>query len=254
MTRLARIPTLALATALLSIPTAGAEPPARSCTYVFVHGAWGGGWAWRDVASRLRERGHATHRATLTGLGERRHLASAEIGLETHLQDVVNMLLFEQLEGVVLVGHSYGGMVISGVADRVPERIAHRVYIDAIVPEDGESLVGEEGPGEWLRPMIRGEMIVPPWVTPDQEPPHDVPHPLRTFTDPIRLRNEVAKRLPTTYILTMAPGADTDDFSRHAARARQRGWTVVELEADHNPQWSKPAELTELLTGTPCPG
>ena len=252
MKRFLRLWMVMLAAVLASPGVAGDEPPVpEQRTYVLVHGAWGGGWAWRDVADRLRARGHEAYRPTLTGLGERRHLVSLDVGLATHIEDVVNVLVFEQLRNVVLVGHSYGGMVISGVADRVPERIAHRVYIDAFVPEDGESIAGEDGPDEWLRKMTGDGLVVPPWVGPDQEPPHDVPHPLRSFTDRLRLESEAAKRIPTTYILTMGPGAQTDDFSAHAARARARGWAVEVLEADHNPQWSKPAELTDLLDEAP---
>ena len=255
--RLAAAGTLLVAAAASLAPLAvaeGEDPATGPRTYVLVHGAWGGGWAWRDVANRLRARGHETYRPTLTGLGERRHLVAADVGLETHIEDVVNLLVFEQLRGVVLVGHSYGGMVISGVADRVPERIAHRVYIDAFVPQDGESVSGEGGPDEWIRDMTRDGLVIPPWVRPGQEPPHDVPHPLRSFTDRIRLQNAAAKGIPTTYILTVEPGAETDDFSEHAARARARGWAITRLEADHNPQWSAPAELTDLLDAAPTAG
>ena len=110
-------------------------------SYVLVHGAWGGGWYWKKLLPLLHAQGHEVYAATLTGLGERVHLANPEIGLGTHVHDVVNLLAYEDLSDVILVGHSYGGMVITGVADCVPERIAHLAYLDAFVPEQGQSLV-----------------------------------------------------------------------------------------------------------------
>ena len=177
-----------VAAALLAPPAAAEEEPRPSGqrTYVLVHGAWGGGWAWRDVADRLRARGHEAYRPTLTGLGERRHLATEDVGLDTHIEDVVNLLVFEQLHDVVLVGHSYGGMVISGVADRVPERIAYRIYIDAFVPEDGESLVGEDGPTSGFAtsfsrkkaaPGSTRRRVWPPWRLSSASPWRSSPSP-----------------------------------------------------------------------------
>lgn len=225
----------------------GQQPPASGATtYVIVHGAWGGSWAFRQVDSLLTSRGHLVYRPSLTGLGERVHLASSEVGLDTHVMDVVNTLLFEELRDVVLVGHSYGGVVISGVAERVPERIRHLIYLDALVPEDGESMMKMFN-GARFEPMIKDGFIVPPWVKPEQPLPKDVPHPLKTFTDPIRLKNERARKIPATYILTVEAGAKDDQFSRFADRAKARGWKVLTMEADHNPQWSAPETLAALL-------
>lgn len=219
-------------------------------TIVIVHGAWGGSWAFRKVEALLREKGFNVYRPQLTGLGERVHLARPDIGLSTHIDDVVNTILFEDLHDVILMGHSYGGMVITGVADRIPDRIRRLVYVDAFVPNDGESVMsfGRERV-DWLKPMIKGDFIVPPWVKPDQPPPHDVPQPLKTFTEPIALKNKVALKLPATYILTVEAGkeAKDDDFWPHAQRARERGWPVQQLTADHNAQWSAPEALVEML-------
>lgn len=107
-------------------------------TFVLVHGAWHGGWCWRRVARRLRDAGHDVYTPTLTGLGERRHLVSPMVGVNLHVEDVVNVLLYEDLQDVVLCGHSYGGMIITGVAGRVPERLRCLVYLDAFVPRDGQ--------------------------------------------------------------------------------------------------------------------
>jgi pimeloyl-ACP methyl ester carboxylesterase len=220
-------------------------------TFVIVHGAWSGGHAWRWLRPLLRAAGHEVFTPALTGLGERSHLANAQIDLDTHVLDVVGVLEYEDLLQVVLVGHSYGGMVITGVADRVPERIRSLVYLDAFVPADGESvstLVGARG--AWLKQMERDGFLVPPWVKADQPPPKDVPHPLKTFTDPVVYKSEAAKRLPATYILTVEANAKTDDFDAQAERAKARGWTVLRMQADHNPQRTAPEALVELLDQT----
>jgi pimeloyl-ACP methyl ester carboxylesterase len=219
-------------------------------TIVIVHGAWGGSWAFRKVEALLRDKGFNVYRPQLTGLGERVHLSKPDIGLTTHIDDVVNTILYEDLHDIILMGHSYGGMVITGVADRVPDRIRRLVYVDAFVPNDGESAMSLIGSGvNWLKPMIKGDYIVPSWVKSDQPPPHDVPQPLKTFTEPISLKNKAALKLPATYILTVAAGKDAkdDDFWSQAQRAKERGWPVLQLTADHNAQWSAPEALVEML-------
>lgn len=233
---------------------AAAAAPADKPVMLIVHGAWGGAWQFSKVDPLLRDRGYDVRRVTLTGLGERAHLASPDLTLETHIQDVVNVILFERLHHVILVGHSYGGMVISGVADRVPERLAKLIYLDAILPDDGESALQVMGrSGEWISRMLRDGMLVPHWVAPDKPHPYDVPHPARTFTEPIALKNPARAAIPAAYILTVDPGKqpEEDDFWRCAERARMRGWPVTIMEADHNPQWRKPAETAELLSSLP---
>jgi pimeloyl-ACP methyl ester carboxylesterase len=241
---------------LLSAPLGSAHAqtqkvsaPAKP-TIVIVHGAWGGSWAFRKVEALLREKGFNVYRVQLTGQGERVHLAKPDIGLSTHIDDVVNTILFEDLHDIILMGHSYGGMVITGVADRVPDRIRRLVYVDAFLPNDGESVVSLVGTrGDWLKPMIKGDYIVPPWVKPDQPPPKDVPQPLKTFTESIVLKNKAGLKVPATYILTVDAGkeAKDDDFWPQAQRARERGWPVQQLTADHNAQWSAPEALVEML-------
>src|SRR5215203_2216227 len=125
--------------ALTSVSASKARP-AEKYTLVLVHGATAGGWEWKRTGQFLTDDGHTVYRATLTGLGEREHLNSADIDLNTHINDVVNLILFEDLHDIVLTGHSYGGMVITGVMDRVPDRIKHVVFLDAAVPDDGMSL------------------------------------------------------------------------------------------------------------------
>ncbi|MDW7980101.1 MAG: alpha/beta hydrolase [Verrucomicrobiales bacterium] len=226
----------------------------RSCaqgekTYVIVHGAWGGGWGFKELDAILTAAGHKVYRPTLTGQGERVHLASTNIDLETHITDVVNLIIWEELRDVVLVGHSYGGMVITGVADRVPDRIAHLVYLDAFVPEHGESVGAIRGTigGQ---PVVTNGFVIPHWVKDGDPIPHDVPHPAQTLLQPITLTNQAAARaIRTTYILTVDEGAkpEQDGFYPFYMRAVERGWKTQVMVADHNPQRSKPRELAELL-------
>lgn len=216
--------------------------------YVIVHGAWGGGWAFKKVDSLLTETGSTVYRPTLTGLGERVHLASPNVGLDTHINDIVNTILYEELTNVILVGHSYGGMVVTGVADSIPERIFKLIYIDAIVPEDNESAfsIFDE---RYNRFEVVNGYIIPPWVSEWKSPPKDVPHPLRTWKDSISLKNPERLKISTTYILTVEEGADPklDDFASQADRAKKKGWSMLQLEADHNAQWSAPDEFVKML-------
>src|SRR6185369_11445078 len=129
-------------------------------TIVIVHGAWGGAWAFKKVDAMLRQKGFDVYRPQLTGQGDRVHLARPDIGLNTHIDDVVNMILYEDLRDIILVGHSYGGMVISGVADRVPDRIKRLVYLDALVPNDGDSVNSMFGDkGDFIKKMIKGDYV-----------------------------------------------------------------------------------------------
>ena len=221
-------------------------------TFVIVHGAWGGGWAFRQVEDMLTDMGCKVYRPTLTGQGERVHLASKDVGLDIHINDVVNTILFEELNNIVLVGHSYGGMVVTGVADRLPQRISHLIYLDAMVPYDGESVV-ENGTNRGKKPRwidsAKDGFIVPTWVKADQPPPKDVPHQLKTFTDTVTLKNPERLKITTDYILTVDPGRkpQDDSFFPHSQRAKKYNWPIHILQSNHNPQWSKPQELTNML-------
>lgn len=229
---------------------AQAQRGEKKPVFVIVHGAWGGSWAFRKVDSLMTAKDYIVYRPSLTGLGERVHLASPDVTLNTHIADVVNTILFEELTEIVLVGHSYGGMVITGVADRVPDRIRKLIYLDAMVPDDGETVIHLMDPkGDGLSRMIEGDYLIPLWVKRDQNPPKDVPHPLKTFLQPIELKNQKRSDLPSAYILTVAKEkkAEEDDFAPFAERARQRGWPVFHMQADHNPQWSAAEELVKML-------
>lgn len=229
-------------------PARTAPPP----VLVSVHGAWAGGWQMKKVAPLLEAKGWRVYRPSLPGLGEHFHAARADIGLATHIDDIVNFILFEKLHDVVLLGHSYGGMVITGVADRIPERIKRLVYLDAFVPENGESVMSIRKTGALdIEKMSKEGFVIPTWVKPDKPFPRDVPHPLKTFTDPIVLQNPAAAKIPATYILTVEKGKrpEDDDFFSAAERARARGWPVIIMEGDHVVNWRQPEATAELLDG-----
>ena len=228
-------------------------------TLVVAHGAWSAGWAWKKMRPLLRERGHELYTPTYTGLGERVHLGSPSVDLDTHIQDVCGALTMEDLRDVVLVGHSYGGMVATGVADRETHRIAQLVYLDAFVPRDGQS-VFDLHPVEVRERMQRaarldGEgWLVPPNPPPPDTPPADLawmaprrlPHPIKTFEQPIRLSG-AADSLPRTYIYCTRPGPG-DGFRQFAQRARtEAGWQYREIDSSHNPHVTAPDALAAML-------
>jgi pimeloyl-ACP methyl ester carboxylesterase len=244
------LPPLFLLTVFLALIYKPVHSQSSKPVYVIVHGAWGGGWAFKKVDSLLREKGCIVYRPTLTGQGEKVHLATPDIGLGIHIKDVVNLILYEDLHDIILVGHSYGGMVVTGVADSVADRIKKLIYLDAFVPEDGESLLSIQGSrGDRLKQIAKDGFVIPAWVPAGKLPPKDVPHSFKTLTDTVFLKNPLRLKIPTTYILTVAKGVDPkdDDFASQAERARKKGWPILQLEADHNPQWSAPEAFVEML-------
>src|SRR6516165_5871622 len=184
-------------------------------TFVLVHGSWAGSVVWRELAPRLRRAGHDVYAPTLTGIGARKHLLSRENDLNTHIQDVIGVIEDADLSGIVLVGHSYGGMVITGVADRVPEKVASLVCLDAFVPENGQSLFNADArdqrlvtvPGEdWLVAPITaaGFGLKRPEVIALWEG-KSTPHPLATLTQPLQLTGGFGRIKQKMYILATEP-------------------------------------------------
>ena len=223
---------------------------------VLAHGAWSAAWAWKKVRPLLTAAGHEFFAPTYTGLGERAHLARPENDLDTHIQDVFGVLKFEDLRDVVLLGHSYGGMVATGVADRARERIARLVYLDAFVPEDGQALIDllpararqhqldsvKDGDGWRVQPNP-----IPPDTAPEDAAwitKFRMPQSARCFAQPVRLRAPLT--LPRSYILCTR-GAEQRPFGQFAARAKRDGWPVYELDASHSPNVTAPGALVELL-------
>ncbi len=226
-------------------------------TYVLVHGAFAGGWIWRAVRSYLRSAGHAVETPTLTGLGERVHLFSESVDLETHICDIVNVLVYEDLQQVILVGASYGGMVITGVADRVPERLAHVYYVDAFVPHAGESMFDscpEEYRVSFLAGVPSGGLVVPAGVHPVPEVSSRLTgHPVKTLTQPFRPRNTRPPAIPRTFLRCTDPLHPGLAIS--AARAQQEdGWRYCELATKHSAYVYAPRELADLLLAVPGVG
>jgi pimeloyl-ACP methyl ester carboxylesterase len=228
-------------------------------TFLVAHGAWSAGWAWKKMRPLLQERGHVLHTPSYTGLGERAHLASRDVNLQTHIADVLGTLEFEDLRDVILVGHSYGGMVATGVADRARTRLRHLVYLDAFVPRDGQALL-DLLPAEVRERMHEGARTAGAgWRVPPNPPPPDtseadlawitprrVLQPLRTFEEPLRLTGTSAG-MPRTYIYCTrsAPG---DVFRQFADRARtEPGWQCLELDASHSPNVTAPEALAAML-------
>jgi len=227
-------------------------------TFLVAHGAWSAGWAWKKMRPLLRQRGHVLLTPTYTGLGERAHLADPEIDLETHVADVLGVLETEDLRELVLVGHSYGGMVATCVADRAPQRVAQLVYLDAFVPRDGQSLLGLQAPEtrERMREAVRtaggGWRIPPNPMPPDTSAedlawtqPRRVMQPAKTFEQPARLAGAV-ERLRRSYIYCKRARPD-DVFRQFDLRARREGWRYFELDASHNPHLTMPETLAALL-------
>lgn len=235
--------TLLIGAALL----AGCASTPTPKTYVFVHGAYGGAHDWLAVERLVEAAGHRARRVCLTGLGERVHLASPKVNLTTHIDDVVHALEFDDLSDVVLVGHSYGGNVITGAAHRTPERIALLVYLDASLPIDGEA-IADRRPDRLKRSAALADERGESWrIPPTWSGTKDVPHPLATLTEPIQLDNPKADKIPGVYLLFQRSIDSPSHRMRYFNRAKARGWPTYTFDSDHNAQRSKPKRLVAFL-------
>lgn len=227
-------------------------------TFVLVHGAWGGAHGFRHVRRLLQADGHAVFTPSLTGLGERAHLTSPQVTLTTHIQDVANHILYEDLDEIVLLGFSYGGLVVTGALQHIAERVSHLVYLDAFVPADGDSLqslVGWES-GAFA---LGEEWLVPPVPRSCDDPEEAafmsarrVAHPRACFGEPVRLARPLeAYPFERTYIRASADDPDAPGaraFEAAAAHARSSGaWHCHEIASNHMLASNRPAELAELL-------
>jgi pimeloyl-ACP methyl ester carboxylesterase len=227
-------------------------------TFVLVHGAWHGGWCWRRVSDLLEKKGHKVFAPTMTGLGERSHLIDGKINLATHVTDIVNVVKWENLKDIVLVGHSYGGVVISGVAEQMRDAIGSIVFLDAFMPESGDSLAtkASQPVREGIAALVeKGEPAMKPvpaavfrvnekdraWVD-----AMCTPHPLATLTDKITVtgaRDRIAKK---AYIRAKGyPSVPFDGF--HEQLKTNTAWRVYELPCGHDAMVDMPDRLTEIL-------
>ena len=232
--------------------------------YVLIHGAWHGAWCWARVLPLLRAAGCVSHAVTLTGLGDRAHLFSADIRLAVHIQDVINLITCEELDNVVLVGHSYGGMVTTGVADALLQHerpvLQHLVYLDAIVPHPGESWSSHHAP-EAVAARIKsaltdgGGVSIPPpdpsvfglegtdyeWVKRRM-----TPQPLGLYQEPLQFDAARVATLPRTFIDCTNPALAGIAAARKRVR-EEPGWQVLELKACHDAMVTVPRQLAEML-------
>jgi pimeloyl-ACP methyl ester carboxylesterase len=261
--------------AAASVPIAAcATLPARQApslsgqTFVLVHGAWHGGWCWREVREILEAQGARVFTPTLTGLGERAHLRDPVPSLATHIEDIVRVLEWEELSGVTLVGHSYGGMVVTGVADRAKAKIKHVVYLDAAFPKNGQTFASQyprAAPAQVAATEAQFRALAPDgaWMgvlpvtvlgIPADNPKAAwvarrlTPHPLRTWLDPIALPNGGAGGLKRTYVLCTNPVMQNASFMAHAAILKaDPGWTYREIATGHDAMVTAPEETARLL-------
>ncbi|MCA1554595.1 MAG: alpha/beta fold hydrolase [Chloroflexi bacterium] len=228
-------------------------------TFVLIHGSWGGAWIWQKVTPLLRAAGHEVYTSGLTGLSDRSHLLNCGVDLTTHITDVASLLFHEDLSDVVLVGNSHAGMVITGVAAHVPERLRQLVYLDAYVPDDGQSEVdlwpnemraaieADEAAGRGLRPPASPEWLgitdpdMANWVKARM-----TPQPLATYTQPVPRGNAQSAALPRVYLHCTA-GPTTALFAPFAAKARAAGWRVYEFATGHVAMLTAPSELAAFL-------
>lgn len=248
------------ATAMGEPNSAAPSAVPRARTFVLVHGAWHGGWCWRDVANILRSNGHKVLTPTMTGLGERHHLARRDTDMNTHIQDILNVLKFEEASDVILVGHSYGGPVAEAVHDQAAEQIDKVVMLDAVVLDEGRSNLSRATP-EMIagvkKTLIDGFML-PSWpveafgVLPSDGDVYDwvkrrlTSMPFACLETPLTLSNGGLKGPGTLYV--SCDGRPFGDGSKPGLEAaKSRGWSTASLDTGHDAMVTAPKALAELL-------
>jgi pimeloyl-ACP methyl ester carboxylesterase len=235
-------------------PSTSTDGPSR-LTFVLVHGGWGSGDEFNSVAELLRAKGHRVFAPTLTGLGERADLARADTNLSTHIEDIVNVFRSEEIHSAVLLGHSYGGMVITGVADQIPEQIAALVYLDAALPEPGQAAIDVLNPGDALLEEIlvarqRGEMALPfparaaqEFGIPEEELAKIPPHPIGSFSEPIRLTGAYRGVARKTYV-----ASEFQAYRHFYDRVvSDPAWRAVVAPTGHNVHMEAPELTVQIL-------
>jgi len=222
--------------------------------FVLVHGGYGGSWVWREVRKGLWRAGHEVYTPCLTGLGERVHLANPEVDLSVHIQDVVNEITFSDLKEVNLVAHSYAGMVITGVAEKIPERIAQMIYLDAWVPEDGQSVADLIGPEAAEMAVQAAQAYGDGWklLPSDTETyPQLTPQPIKTGFEKINRKDPAAARLPKTFVFFTEDSAEDPmlvPIIHYAGKVKNDpDWRYLEVQGDHVVVLSEPEKIVPVL-------
>jgi pimeloyl-ACP methyl ester carboxylesterase len=218
-------------------------------TFVIVHGATAGGYEWKETGKHLLAQGHTVYRVTLTALGERSHLSAEGVNLTTHINDVVNTILFEDLHDVILTGHSYGGRVITGVMNRIPERIRHVMFFDAAVPNDGETGFSRQGPPADM--VVKNGRRIPSWLNENPTTyPHNVGQPIGPSYEAVAYNNPAAFKLNVTYVPFIPAGQDAAERAgrdQSWKNAVARGWTVRTFPGSHTAMLEDPKGLSVLM-------
>jgi pimeloyl-ACP methyl ester carboxylesterase len=245
------------ATALTSQDGAAQTTAAAQKTFVLVHGAYGGGYVWKYVDSLLRAKGHRVYMPTLTGLGERSHLMSKDVTLETHVMDVVNLIKWEDLKNITLVAHSYGGWPASAVPEHVGSAIGSIIFLDAFVPANGQKGLDLNSPQSRdavLEAIKRGEVSRPPMPSTSESMRKEdrdwlqskaTPQPIGVSLDPIKLTGARERVAKATYI--RARGYANPQFDIFYNTAKASNWSVFDLPCGHNVQVEMPEQLTQIL-------
>ncbi|NUP65682.1 MAG: alpha/beta hydrolase [Nonomuraea sp.] len=217
-------------------------------TFILIPGMCHGGWCFDDLAGRLRDHGHRVLPLTLTGLGERAHLLHGGVNLDTHVQDVTAVMEAEDVRDAVLAGHSYGGMVITGVADRLPGRVAGLVYLDSVVPGDGDScwsLVSERE-RQWYADVVETGYAVRPLPFFD---PRATPHPLASLLQPLRLTGDPARVRRRVYVYAAGWDGESPFTPVHRRLREDPAWETYALDSGHNLMRDAPQDLLKILLG-----
>ncbi|GIS10230.1 MAG: esterase [Alphaproteobacteria bacterium] len=228
--------------------------------FLLIHGAWHGGWVWNEISEILNYQGYSVSTPTLTGLGEKKHLLSSKITIDTFIEDVVNHIIFENLNNIILVGHSFAGSVISGVADKLKDRIQKLIYFDAVILKDGQKPF-DIAPKELVKQRIElakrfGNGISIPAPSADAFGVFDVkksllleekltPHPLSTYQSKLTIKNEIGNGIPLFYIFCNDPVYKSLESSRKVVRKLK--WPIFELNAGHDAMLTHPKETLNLL-------
>lgn len=244
------------------IPARAATASAR--TYVLAHGSWHGGWCWQRVADRLRADGHRVFTPSLTGMGDREHLLSKDVTIETFVQDLAEVIRTEELTDVILVGHSFGGVPITGVADRMADKLRHLVYLDAIVLESGKTAFDSYPPQEVADRIAQAnrangglavpnpKSLSPAWGLIPGTPDYDwvtrriTPTPLRSYTTALNLQGPIGNGVPKTYIHCMKPENPVIEPSRKLVKS-MKDWTWIDFPGPHDAMITDPGGIATIL-------